>query len=112
MLCFFPLDVLDEIRDLIESVSVRFLTYSYITDLNYLVVALLSAFLRRLDDRERERDVYPEHYHRPRRLFKRRSSFPVPTSEKKRKKTVSSSVVVRLRNINIFLCKRENKHFV
>ena len=29
MLCFFPLDVLDEIWDLIESVSEGFLTYSY-----------------------------------------------------------------------------------
>ena len=28
VLCFFPLDVLDEIRDLIESVSEGFLTYS------------------------------------------------------------------------------------
>ena len=27
MLSFFPLDVLDEIRDVIESVSERFLTY-------------------------------------------------------------------------------------
>ena len=30
MLSFFPLDVLDEIWDLIESVSEGFLTYSYI----------------------------------------------------------------------------------
>ena len=29
LLSFFPLDVLDEIWDLIESVSERFLTYSY-----------------------------------------------------------------------------------
>ena len=29
VLSFFPLDVLDEIWDLIESVSERFLTYSY-----------------------------------------------------------------------------------
>ena len=29
VLCFFPLDVLDEIWDLIESVSEGFLTYSY-----------------------------------------------------------------------------------
>lgn len=56
----------------------------------------LSAFLRRLDDRDRERDVYPGNYNRPRQLFKRRSSSPPPTSEpeKKKKKTVSSSVVV------------------
>ena len=31
MLSFFPLDVLDEIWDVIESVSEGFLTYSYIT---------------------------------------------------------------------------------
>ena len=30
MLSFFPLDVLDEIWDLIESVSEGFLTYSYV----------------------------------------------------------------------------------
>ena len=56
----------------------------------------LSAFLRRLDDRDRERDVYPGNYNRPTQLFKRRSSSPPPTSEpeKKKKKTVSSSVVV------------------
>ena len=29
MLCFFPLDVLDEIWDFIESVSEGFLTYSF-----------------------------------------------------------------------------------
>ena len=29
----------------------------------------LSAFLRRLDDRDRERDVYPGNYNRPRQLF-------------------------------------------
>ena len=34
-LSFFPLDVLDEIWDLIESVSEGFLTYSYQT-VNYL----------------------------------------------------------------------------
>ena len=33
MLSFFPLDVLDEIWDLIESVSEGFLTYSLITSL-------------------------------------------------------------------------------
>ena len=31
MLSFFPLDVLDEIWDIIESVSEAFLTYSFIT---------------------------------------------------------------------------------
>ena len=31
MLSFFPLDVLDEIWDLIESVSERFLTYSLVS---------------------------------------------------------------------------------
>ena len=34
MLSFFPLDVLDEIWDLIESVSEGFLTYSYTTILH------------------------------------------------------------------------------
>ena len=33
MLFFFPLDVLDEIWDLIESVSEGFLTYTYSSDL-------------------------------------------------------------------------------
>ena len=32
MLSFFPLDVLDEIWDLIESVSEEFLTYSWLSD--------------------------------------------------------------------------------
>ena len=37
MLSFFPLDVLDEIWDLIESVSEGFLTYSYNLLLEYSV---------------------------------------------------------------------------
>ena len=38
VLSFFPLDVLDEIRDLIESVSEGFLTYSTIRDFQNLLV--------------------------------------------------------------------------
>ena len=37
MLSFFPLDVLDEIWDLIESVSERFPTYSFIAFWNLLI---------------------------------------------------------------------------
>ena len=40
VLSFFPLDVLDEIWDLIESVSEGFLTYSY--DLTYLCLVDVS----------------------------------------------------------------------
>ena len=36
VLSFFPLDVLDEIWDLIESVSERFLTYSFMEVLKIL----------------------------------------------------------------------------
>ena len=39
LLSFFPLDVLDEIWDLIESVSKGFLTYSYYNNLYVLCVA-------------------------------------------------------------------------
>ena len=39
MLSFFPLDVLDEIWDLIESVSEGFLIYSYEKRLIYCVIA-------------------------------------------------------------------------
>ena len=38
VLSFFPLDVLDEIWDLIESVSEGFLTYSYLLIMFYLSV--------------------------------------------------------------------------
>ena len=41
LLSFFPLDVLDEISDLIESVSEGFLTYSYI-NLYWMVLVSLS----------------------------------------------------------------------
>ena len=37
MLSFFPLDVLDEIWDLIESVSEGFLTYSYIQKVKFVM---------------------------------------------------------------------------
>ena len=44
VLSFFPLDVLDEIWDLIESVSEGFLTYSFrVTDLNSRVDTRLVA---------------------------------------------------------------------
>ena len=46
VLSFFPLDVLDEIWDLIESVSEGFLTYSYLSlknaDLIDIFIILLS----------------------------------------------------------------------
>ena len=38
VLSFFPLDVLDEVWDLIESVSERFLTYSYSIDTGSLAL--------------------------------------------------------------------------
>ena len=44
VLSFFPLDVLDGIWDLIESVSEGFLTYSYIFII-YLLLLLLLLFL-------------------------------------------------------------------
>ena len=41
VLSFFPLDVLDEIWDLIESVSEGFLTYSVqVLDLSFIVISL------------------------------------------------------------------------
>ena len=42
VLFFFPLDVLDEIWDLIESVSERFLTYSYFNISFSLIVCFIS----------------------------------------------------------------------
>ena len=39
MLSFFPLDVLDEIWDVIESVSEGFLTYSSIIFMNFYILA-------------------------------------------------------------------------
>ena len=41
VLSFFPLDVLDGIWDLIESVSEGFLTYSFISDNLYFKVSFL-----------------------------------------------------------------------
>ena len=43
MLSFFPLDVLDEIWDLIESVSEGFLTYSFLK-LQGLLLYLFSSY--------------------------------------------------------------------
>ena len=57
VLSFFPLDVLDEIWDLIESVSKGFLTYSFmvllppsasVDYLYYSAVAAISTFLRNI----------------------------------------------------------------
>ena len=46
VLSFFPLDVLDEIWDLIESVSEGFLTYSFrkITKFRKMLISQLSGF--------------------------------------------------------------------
>ena len=45
VLSFFPLDVLDEICDLIESVSEEFLTYSFLKKLFEWVLAVRSSLL-------------------------------------------------------------------
>ena len=44
VLSFFPLDVLDEIWDLIESVSEGFLTYSYEMNANFVTKTILQNF--------------------------------------------------------------------
>ena len=50
VLSFFPLDVLDEIWDLIESVSEGFLTYSYQSEIDLLHTKskVISALLSKL----------------------------------------------------------------
>ena len=40
LLFFFPLDVLDEIWDLIESVSEGFLTYSYTVCIQFIAISV------------------------------------------------------------------------
>ena len=54
MLSFFPLDVLDEIWDLIESVSERFLTYFFMLSLSednqFDVIEAFNSTSRYLDD--------------------------------------------------------------
>ena len=47
MLSFFSLDVLDEIWDVIESVSEGFLTYSYVEDKNIQIFRTFSALCKR-----------------------------------------------------------------
>lgn len=55
----------------------------------------LSAFLRRLDDRDREHTVGAQQHH-SRQLSKRsRSISPHPETDKKKKKCLPSSVVVQ-----------------
>ena len=44
VLSFFPLDVLDEIWDLIESVSEGFLTYSFIEELDKTQILIRISF--------------------------------------------------------------------
>ena len=48
VLSFFPLDVLDEILDLIESVSEGFLTYSYIT-FQWFNIGLFSTYTKNVN---------------------------------------------------------------
>ena len=53
VLSFFPLDVLDEIWDLIESVSEGFFTYSYISAKIEAVKHLHAVFLQIVEQRRR-----------------------------------------------------------
>ena len=57
MLSFFPLDVLDGIWDLIESVSDGFLTYSFIIS-HHVIVHLLSGALQQIHDEKFDMNLF------------------------------------------------------